>query len=244
LPLEEQNDVSGFFRDLAVKADYFLSRLRLPRMYRRVCNICGYEGYFGPAERGTRVDARCPKCRSVERYRLFKLWLDDNRSRMRGAQVLHFAPEVSMIPMIKTLAGGYKSADIKPGRADIVLDIENMDLPDSSVDCIVCSHVLEHIDDRKALAEFHRVLKPGGFALIMCPVVEGWSHTYENSRVQTPADRTLHYGGFDHVRYYGADLRDRIGAAGLSLEEFTAEGEAVIRHSLTRGEKVFVATKP
>jgi ubiquinone/menaquinone biosynthesis C-methylase UbiE len=180
----------------------------------------------------------------VERYRLFKLWLDGNQARMRGASVLHFAPEDSMIDMIKSVAGSYQSADIKPGRADIVLDIENMSLPDASVGCIVCLHVLEHIDDAKALAEFRRVLKPGGFALIMAPVVEGWAHTYENPQVTTPRDRTLHFGGFDHVRYYGADIRERIRAAGLALEEFTAEGEATIRYSLTRGEKVFVASRP
>jgi SAM-dependent methyltransferase len=233
----------GFFQDSLVKASYVASRLKLPTMYRRTCNICGYEGYFGPAEKGTRVDARCPRCRSVERYRLFKMWLDANRERMSGANVLHFAPEVSMIDLIKSVAGGYRSADIRPGRADIVLNIENMDLPDASIDCIVCSHVLEHIDDRKALAEFGRVLKPGGFALIMVPLVAGWAHTYENPNVKTVEERTLHYGK-DHIRFYGADIRDRIRAAGLQLEEFTAEGEAVIRYSLTRGEKIFVATRP
>jgi ubiquinone/menaquinone biosynthesis C-methylase UbiE len=34
--------------------------------------------------------------------------------------------------------------------------------------------VLEHVDDAKALGEIYRVLKPGGVALIMLPVIEGW----------------------------------------------------------------------
>jgi tagatose-1,6-bisphosphate aldolase non-catalytic subunit AgaZ/GatZ len=88
------------------------------------------------------------------------------------------------------------------------------------------------------------VLKPGGVALIMLPVIEGWSTTYETKAVTTPEDRMRHYGQSDHVRYYGADVRDRIRAAGFKLDEFTAEGEDVLTYGLARGEKVFVATKP
>jgi ubiquinone/menaquinone biosynthesis C-methylase UbiE len=104
--------------------------------------------------------------------------------------------------------------------------------------------VLEHVDDKKALAEVYRVLRPGGVALIMLPVVEGWATTYENKAVTAPEDRMRHYGQSDHVRYYGADVRDRIRAAGFELSEFTAEGEDVLTYGLQRGEKVFVATKP
>ncbi len=46
------------------------------------------------------------------------------------------------------------------------------------------------------------------------------------------------------MRYYGADIRDRIRAAGFELDEFTAEGEDVLVYGLQRGEKVFIAIKP
>jgi hypothetical protein len=78
----------------------------------------------------------------------------------------------------------------------------------------------------------------------MLPVIEGWSRTYENAAAVTPADRMRHYGQSDHVRYYGADVRDRIRSAGFRLDEFTAEGEDVLTYGLARGEKVFIATKP
>ena len=144
----------------------------------------------------------------------------------------------------KTRVGRYQSADIAPGRADLVLDIEKIALPDASYDCVVCSHVLEHVDDKKALREIYRVLKPGGVALIMLPVIEGWASTYENPNVTTPEERKRHYGQSDHIRYYGADVRSRIAAAGFGLEEFTAQGEDVLTYALQRGEKVFIATKP
>ena len=70
-----------------------------------------------------------------------------------------------------------------------VLDIEAIAVPDASYDCVVCSHVLEHVDDAKALCEIYRVLKPGGVALIMLPVIEGWATTYENPHVTSPEDQ-------------------------------------------------------
>ncbi len=210
----------------------------------RTCNICGYRGRFQSAGRPRRIDARCPKCGSAERYRLLALWLDRHGAFLREAHVLHFAPESGLASLLKTRVGRYQSADIAPGRADLVLNIEAIGVPDQSHDCIVCSHVLEHVDDKKALAEIYRALKPGGVALIMLPVIEGWPTTYENRKVSTPEERKRHYGQADHVRYYGADVRDRIRAGGFQLEEFTAEGEDVLTYALQRGEKVFIARRP
>ena len=210
----------------------------------RVCNVCGYRGRFQSGGKPRRIDARCPKCGSAERYRLLALWLDQHGNFLRDAYVLHFAPEAGLGAMLKKRVGRYESADIAPGRADRVLNIEAIAMPAASYDCIVCSHVLEHVDDAKALLEIYRVLKPGGVALIMLPVIEGWARTYENPQVVSPEDRKRHYGQADHVRYYGADVRGRIMAAGFALEEFTAEGPDVLTYALQRGEKVFIATKP
>ena len=210
----------------------------------RKCSVCGYSGRFRAAGRPRRIDARCPRCGSAERYRLLALWLDRHGGALRSARVLHFAPEKGLAKLLKARVGSYQSADVTPGRADLVRNIEAIAEADASYDCIVCSHVLEHVDDRKALVEIHRVLKPGGVALIMLPVIEGWAKTYENKAVVTPEERTRHYGQSDHVRYYGADVRDRIREAGFELDEFTAEGEDVLAYGLSRGEKVFIAVRP
>jgi SAM-dependent methyltransferase len=212
--------------------------------FSRSCSVCGYQGRFQAAGRPRRIDARCPKCGSAERYRLLALWLDRHGAFLKNADTLHFAPEAGLAKLLKTRVGRYRSADIQPGRADMVLNIEAIGAPDASFDCVVCSHVLEHVDDAKALAEVYRVLKPGGIALIMLPVIEGWAKTYENAAAKSPQERMRHYGQWDHVRYYGADVRDRIRAAGFALEEFTAEGPDVLTYALQRGEKVFVARKP
>ena len=43
----------------------------------------------------------------------------------------------------------------------------------------------------------------------MVPIVEGWASTYENPSIVSEQERHIHFGQFDHVRYYGADIRDR-----------------------------------
>jgi SAM-dependent methyltransferase len=177
------------------------------------------------------------------RDRLFKLWLDANGDHLKATDLLHFAPERGLGALIKPLAKSYISADITKGRAEKQIDIENMAFDDQSFDVVLCSHVLEHVDDRKALEEIHRVLRPGGYALIMLPLVEGWARTYENPAISTADDRALHFGQHDHVRYYGSDVRNRIKAAGFELSEFTPDGREVAEYGLLAGEKLFIARR-
>jgi SAM-dependent methyltransferase len=210
--------------------------------YELECPMCGFVGLFEWFGDPPRRDARCPGCRSLERHRLMKLWFDRNESRLRGGTALHFAPEPSVTKIFKPAAGKYVRADIAPERADVVLNIEDMRGEASGTyDWILCSHVLEHVDDRRALAELRRILKPGGLLIVMIPLVEGWATTYEDPAVQSEDDRARYFGQFDHVRYYGADVRRRIAEAGFTLEEFTATEPDVSRYGLTRGEKVFIA---
>src|SRR4051794_7017333 len=63
----------------------------------RHCSVCGYAGNFHAYGVPMRFDARCPNCRSLERHRLFALWLAENAKQFEGAEVLHFAPESSLI---------------------------------------------------------------------------------------------------------------------------------------------------
>ena len=69
---------------------------------------------------------------------------------------------------------GYVTVDIDPAnKPDIVADITNMtSVADASCDEVVAGHVLEHIewpDSFAAIAEFARVLKPGGVVKIAVP---------------------------------------------------------------------------
>jgi len=157
--------------------------------------------------------------------------------------VLHFAPERHLRRHIDAASGEYVTADVKPGRADLVLDIERLDLPDESFDCIICSHVLEHVDDVAALSELHRVLKSDGVLLLMIPVLYGWARTYENPGITAPEERRRHFGQWNHVRWYGADIRERIASAEFGLSEFLAPMAAVLQFRLMREERIYIATR-
>jgi len=97
---------------------------------------------------------------------------------------------------------------------------------------------------RQTYEEFAASLNKPRTAIIMVPIVEAWKQSYENDEVSTSRERDLHFGQFDHVRYYGADLRERIKAAGFELEEFTASPSDCVSFGLMRGETVFLASRP
>jgi DNA-directed RNA polymerase subunit RPC12/RpoP len=183
------------------------------------CPICG--GHFRkflPTGTAQRPNAVCPRCGSHERHRLLWLYLkqktDLPTSRKR---LLHFAPEVCLQRRFAAMRNvEYISADLSVPNAAVRMDITAIVFPDNTFDCILCSHVLEHIpDDRRAMAELYRVLKPGGWAILQVPMHEG--KTYENPAIVTPDGRLRHFGQEDHVRKYGADYGDRLRDAGFTV---------------------------
>jgi SAM-dependent methyltransferase len=216
---------------------------RLGGTRRAVCNLCGFQGRFRARGLPPRFDAECPNCWCLERHRLLKLWFDEHRDLVAGKEILHFAPEPSLVEFMEPVAKRYVTADLKANGVDRKLNIEHIEESDHSYDVVVCSHILEHVDDRKALAELRRILRPGGIALFMFPIIEGWDETYENPVVWGAAAREQHFGQRDHVRYYGRDVRSRISAAGLELDEYTAYEPFIQRHNLIRGEKLFIGRR-
>lgn len=214
----------------------------LPRK-KATCNICNYSGAFRPFGHPPRYGAECVGCGSVERHRLLKLWWDQNLEFVKRARTLHFAPELGVQQFVTPTVREYHSADIEPGRAELVLNIERIQASDESYDLIICVHVLEHVNDKIAMSELYRVLTGEGILIIMVPIVEGWKSTYENPSIVDARDRLYHYGQKNHVRIYGRDLRDRLTAAGFQLEEITAAPPLMLEHSLLPGETVFVCRK-
>ena len=138
----------------------------------------------------------------------------------------------------------YKTCDLFRADVDFRVDICAIDLPDQSFDLVVCVHVLEHVpDDRMAMAELRRILRPSGLAVVMVPMEEGLDETYENPAIVSRRDRLIHFGQEDHVRYYGRDIRDRLRDAGFSIREWVSKEPYVLKHGLRRGERVFLCTR-
>lgn len=224
-----------------VKQAVYAARSAPEFLFERECPICRFEGLFDPYGYPVRPEARCPRCRSMERHRLFRLWLDDNLDLVADKRVLHFAPEAAVASMVKPLAARYTTADLAEGRAELALNIERTGLDAGSFDVVICSHVLEHVDDAVALAELRRILVPTGLAILMVPIIHGWERTYEGADAATDAERFRHYGQTDHVRRYGADFEDRVRASGFALSRFDATPEDGVRYGLIPGEGLFLA---
>jgi SAM-dependent methyltransferase len=174
-----------------------------------------------------RRDARCRACFSEERHRALRVFLDNWLGDNRPLRLLHFAPERSLRSWLDNRANvDYLTADI--GRHDVSarLDMTDMGVRAEAFDVIVASHVLEHVaDDRAAMRELWRVLRPGGTALIMVPLNASRSHTFEDPTITTPEARHAAFWQADHVRLYGRDFVDRLRAAGFEVD--------LVRPSLT-----------
>lgn len=228
------------------KADLRLMEETVERaggVFERHCPACGYSGFFRAFGDPPRWDAQCPSCGSLERHRHLALLLRQHRLIEQGSEILHFAPERCIEALVKPFASRHVAADLKGPGVDLALDIERIDLPDESFDIILCSHVLEHVDDRKAISELTRVLRPLGKLIVLVPIIEGIEKTYEDDKIADARQRLLHFGQHDHVRLYGRDFRDRLGAAPLDVHEYTASGREAIENGLVIGDKIFVCTK-
>ena len=176
-----------------------------------------------------RANARCPRCGSYERHRA--LWLHLEREPLSG-RVLHWAPEPALAQRLRSRVE-YEAADLTGGDGVAALDIQAIDRPDAHYDHVLCLHVLEHVpDDRAALHELHRVLRPGGWALLQVPLHFG--ETAEDPTVTDPAERERRFGQRDHVRRYGArDFPERVREAGFAVEPLAPLPEELAhRHAL------------
>jgi len=217
-----------------------------------VCVCCDSEWRaFGPmAGVPNRV---CPRCLSLERHRLLWLYFERERQELFTTQnrVLHVAPEPSLQRRLRSLPNlDYLSGDLDSYLADVQLDVTDLNFPDASFDVVICNHVLEHVpDDRRAMSELHRVLRPGGWAVLMVPDVEEET-TFEDPTAVTPEQRLELFGQDDHVRRYGRDYVQRLESVGFSVSveeyEHVIGEEEQRRHGLRkfgRIDPIFIATR-
>jgi SAM-dependent methyltransferase len=153
-------------------------------------------------------------------------------------RILHFAPEPFLSRKLKQLHhGDYISTDLDATDVDIAMDISDIMFRDDLFDCIICSHVLEHVeDDRRAIREISRVLAPTGFAVIQVPVYDlPEGRTLEDPSVVSPEDRLRLFGQNDHVRKYGQDFGGRISGEGLDVTVYSPrdyDGETKLKFGL------------
>jgi predicted SAM-dependent methyltransferase len=220
------------------------------------CPCCGWTGReFQPFGVQHRPNALCPQCASLERHRALYLYLNE-RTNLFSAEplrLLHYAPETSLMKVFREHRNiNYVTTDLDLWFVSVRMDITDNLFRDDVFDMILCSHVLEHVpDDRQAMRELFRVLRPGGVALVLVPIFHYQADTIELDTILTPEEREQAFGQHDHVRRPGMDYPMRLADAGFAVEvvDYAAElgDELSVRYALVPSgtrDLIFVCRKP
>ncbi|MCX8065153.1 MAG: class I SAM-dependent methyltransferase [Candidatus Hydrogenedentes bacterium] len=252
------------YRTYGVQSAYIAMKTRILNLYVRLvnklflpkltCPCCGWRGrkfYYLDCGWFIVPEVECPSCHAHERHRLLSLlferippkFLQTNYKEIR---ILYFAPEPHFLKLlqnysnIKTTFTDYSpSAIFNVSPPKFVADIHALPIADNSFDAIICIHVLEHVrDDRIALQELNRVLKPNGELLLMVPFMMDQSETIEYGEPRPDI--------FDHVRGYSPlDFKKRL----LSFEFDEIKGdsfliaEEVERYKIPDSQIVYLCRK-
>ena len=180
------------------------------------CNICGWSGISFYHHTGPGFYERfvlCPGCLTLDRHRSLLLLLKEGTDLFTpGKRVIEVAPERSMEELYLSCNGlDYTSFDITRHAMEHG-DITHMQYLSNSVDFFLCFHVLEHVqDERRALSEIQRILKPSGCAIVQVPIDWDLKRTYEYPE---PNPRESY-----HVRRYGADFEQRVTDFGFKVTQ-------------------------
>ena len=236
----------------------------------KYCNACGNEVFFNPIPPGyeamrkkygflywnadfqleSRENYGCPVCGAYDRDRLMIAFLEEVQAeRGEKLRMLQIAPS----PSIERYALGredilYESTDLMMQNVTFRADLQHMDMvEDETYDIIVCSHVLEHVeDDARAMSELYRILKPEGVCLVLVPLIAGKQDTEEQWGC-SEEENWRRFGQGDHSRLYGKnDFVRRLRGAGFYVNELGKEwfGEEFYRlHGFDDLSILYVVTR-
>ncbi|PIF00325.1 MAG: SAM-dependent methyltransferase [Maribacter sp.] len=203
-------------------------------------------GYGNP-----RDNVLSPSTLSLERHRLLWLFIKKETDFFTARlKVLHFAPEQAFYKRFRNLGNlEYTTTDLNSPLADVEADICDLPFTDNTYDVILCNHVLEHIpDDKKAMRELYRVLKPGGWGIFQIPQDLDREHTFEDDSITDQKERARIFGQYDHVRIYGRDYFDKLRNIGFEVKEIdfnkSLAPEEIDRYRLATTEIIPFVRKP
>lgn len=165
----------------------------------------------------------------IARYYLEELFLTEFSEDIRG-YCLEFSADDYTSMFGNTGVTKIDILNLEEGNPNTTIqaDITTAnDIPSNQFDCIICTHVLHIISDfEKAIAELHRILRPGGVVLIAVPQVsmccpgygELWRFTQEGLRSALGSafeDENI------VTRAYGNSLTAAGEIRGLTAHEFS-----------------------
>lgn len=269
--------VLGCYKDYSLKdvKKLVVRKLKYPfyagRKYQ--CPVCGANlSKFKPAwkslerelstfiypidsfETFNRTELVCPSCDASDRDRLCALYIKQKLGKLPQddkPMFLDFAPNLGISCWMRGFGNiEYRSLDLFRRNVDEKVDIQDMpQFPDNSVGGFICSHVLEHVpDDAAAMKELYRILKSGGFGVVMVPLIRDVMKTQEDPSHTTEELRKKHYAQGDHLRLYGiSDFMEKLQKVGFQVQRLGMDyfGQDTFgRSGITECSALYVVTKP
>lgn len=217
-----------YLRRLKNQVHYYLFLARNHKKDKFECPVCSYSGPFQDLNppTGLRKHAKCYRCGALERHRIQYLVVNNliEKRITSSSRMLHVAPESFFREFFSTRFSQYETADLVMKNVDHHVDLQELPFEDQIYDFVFASHVLEHIpDDRKAITEIRRILKPDGIAVLPVPLVARKTVEYPE-----PNPHEVY-----HVRAPGMDYFNR-------YERYFSKVELISSDSLPDKYQLFV----
>jgi len=170
-----------------------------------------------------RDDAGYTTLRRVEVLRRYNAFLWDLMQPFIGRRVLEVGSGTGLLTRYLSQRERVLATDLDREYVELLrrtfagapnVEVRQLDLarladdgiPGRSFDTVVCSNVLEHIeDDAKALAAMRDVLEPGGRVVLIVPALRG---------LYGSIDRAIHH----YRRYSRKELTDKLARAGFAVD--------------------------
>lgn len=177
LLVECMDDLKGKLKKLkrCISCGKEVSYLPLSSYYSEMKKKYGVT-YQAKSETLNAEEYSCPVCGASDRDRLILTYLKMRglQDATEGTRLLQIAPSRVVENWIKRWCPqvAYESTDLFMDHVTFHADLQNMDMvADHTYDVIICSHILEHVqDDKKAMREMSRILKPNGQVIFLVPI--------------------------------------------------------------------------
>jgi SAM-dependent methyltransferase len=186
----------------------------------------GFDEIMGDAQREARAR---PEAIVRDRYDLALALLAPGSGTCLDACTA--SPDPTVRSRVEALGYEYRPVDIDGDGVDVGReDVTALSFADGAIPLIISLDTLEHVEDyRAALAEFHRVLAPGGVLVLHVPAY------YFDRAESAPLDPD--HDPWGHVRYFsGRELFEAVRATGLVIQRAQLH--------LDYGAALCIATRP